>query len=134
MEQINAGWAWEMAFSKNKFVFSNCEKYTVLWAKKICWAICFHLYSPKARFWKDKFSQQNFKKISWQLHLCKLLLYIKFTFSWTWTFQKKISQVIYHITWDYHETFSITDNYRFTYTLANVFIFNIWTLIISCIY
>ena len=39
-EQINnAGWTWEIVVSDNKFVFSNCEKYTVLWAR---W---FHIYS-----------------------------------------------------------------------------------------
>ena len=29
--------------------------------------LCFHFYSPKRRLWKDKFSQQHFRKISWTL-------------------------------------------------------------------
>ena len=38
-EQINASWAWETIVSEKKFVFSNCEKYTILWASKICSAV-----------------------------------------------------------------------------------------------
>ena len=34
LEQANAGWAWEKVVSDNKFVFSNCKKYNVLWAGK----------------------------------------------------------------------------------------------------
>ena len=45
-----------MVVSDNIFVFSNCDKYIVLWAEKICWAICFHRYSPNIRLKKDKFS------------------------------------------------------------------------------
>ena len=63
-EQINGVWAWEMVVSDNKFVLSCLEKYVVLWAGKICWAIDFHLYSPNISLQKDKFSQQHFKKIS----------------------------------------------------------------------
>ena len=63
-EQINACWASGTVVSDNKFVFSNCEKYIVLWAGKICWAIWFHLYSPNIRLEKDEFSRQHFKKIS----------------------------------------------------------------------
>ena len=55
-KQINAGWAWETAVLDRKFVSNNCEKYTVLWSGKICWAICLHLYLPHLRLWKDKFS------------------------------------------------------------------------------
>ena len=60
-QQKNAGWAWESVVSDKKIVFSNCEKYIVLWARKVCWAICFHLYSPNISLQKDKFSQQHFK-------------------------------------------------------------------------
>ena len=31
-EQVNAGWAWETIVSENKFVFSDCGIYNVLWA------------------------------------------------------------------------------------------------------
>ena len=34
-EQVNAACAWETAVSDNKFVFSNCEKYFIQWARKI---------------------------------------------------------------------------------------------------
>ena len=40
-KQTKAGWVWEMVVSDNKFVFSNCKKYTVQVAGKICWARCF---------------------------------------------------------------------------------------------
>ena len=33
---------WETLVSDNKFVFINCGKYIVLWAGKICWALCCH--------------------------------------------------------------------------------------------
>ena len=36
----------KLLVSDNKFAFSNCQKYTVLWAGKICWATCFHIHSP----------------------------------------------------------------------------------------
>ena len=55
---------WEDIVLDNKFVFCNCEKYVVLWAGKVCWATHFHLYSPKTRLWKEKFSRQPFKNIS----------------------------------------------------------------------
>ena len=42
-------------------VFSNWEKYIVLWAGKTYLAICFH---SCPRLQKDKFSQWHFKKIS----------------------------------------------------------------------
>ena len=48
----------------DKFVFSCFEKYIVLLAGKICWAIGFHLYSLNIRLQKDKFSRHHFKKIS----------------------------------------------------------------------
>ena len=38
--------------------------YGLGWPGKICWAICFHLYSPNIRFLKDKFSWQHSKKVS----------------------------------------------------------------------
>ena len=44
----------EKLVSDNKLVFSNCEKYIVLWAGKICWVTCFHHYSPKIRLQKGK--------------------------------------------------------------------------------
>ena len=34
-EQINAGWVREIEVSDNKFVFSNCVIYNVLWGGKI---------------------------------------------------------------------------------------------------
>ena len=43
--------------------FQNCENIS-LWAGKICWAKFFHPYSSKIRLWKNKFSQQCFKKIT----------------------------------------------------------------------
>ena len=46
-----------------KIVFSNIEKYyIVLWAWRICWAICFYLYSPTLSLRKNTFSRQHFKK------------------------------------------------------------------------
>ena len=63
-EQVNAGWTSETVVSDRKFVASNCEKYIVLWAGKICWAIYFHLYSRNLSLRKDKFSKQHLKKIS----------------------------------------------------------------------
>ena len=43
-------------------MFSVTEKDNFLWAGEICWAACFHLYSPKIRLWKDKpCSQENSK-------------------------------------------------------------------------
>ena len=40
-KQINVVWVWETLVS-DRFVFINCEKYIVLRAVKICWAMCFH--------------------------------------------------------------------------------------------
>ena len=60
--RINAGWTLETIVLGNKFVLSNCEKYIVQWARKICWATCFHPDSPNIRL--DQFSQQLFKKLS----------------------------------------------------------------------
>ena len=34
-QQIDVVWSCDILVSDNKFVFSNCEKYTVLWAGKI---------------------------------------------------------------------------------------------------
>ena len=34
-QQIDVAWSCDILVSDNKFVFSNCEKYTVLWAGKI---------------------------------------------------------------------------------------------------
>ena len=62
--RTNADWVWEYIVSDNKFVFSNYEKYIVLWAGKICWSTCFHLCSLKIRLWKDYISRQHLKKIS----------------------------------------------------------------------
>ena len=36
--------------------------YSVPWAGTICWATCFHPYSPNVRLRKDNFSRQHFKK------------------------------------------------------------------------
>ena len=52
-----------MVVLDNKFVFSNCEKYVVVRAGKICWATCFQLYSPTISLRKDKFSRRYFEKI-----------------------------------------------------------------------
>ena len=38
-------------------VFSNCEKYIVLWDGKICWTKCFHPHSLKVRLRKYIFSR-----------------------------------------------------------------------------
>ena len=46
LEQINAGWAWEIIASDNKFAFSNYEKYIVLWAAEIYWATNCCSYLP----------------------------------------------------------------------------------------
>ena len=35
----------------------------VLWVRKICWAICFHLHSPDISLQKNKFLGRHFKKI-----------------------------------------------------------------------
>ena len=56
-----------------KYVSSNCEKHIVLWARKICWPICFHPYSDKLRLRKDEFSRQQFRKISQTLYAHVLL-------------------------------------------------------------
>ena len=74
-EQINAGWACEMA--GRKFLPSNCEKYIVLWAGEIYWRICFYVYSPNLRLRKDKFSWHHFRKISRTLYAHVLLRYTK---------------------------------------------------------
>ena len=37
-KQINDDWAWKIVVSGNTFVFNDCEKCTVLWAGKNCWA------------------------------------------------------------------------------------------------
>ena len=50
---LNPGWIWVL----------------VLWPGKIYWAKCFYPYSPKIRLRKDKFSQQDLKKISRTLQL-----------------------------------------------------------------
>ena len=65
-KQINAGWAWEMVVSGNKFVFSNCEIYIIVWVGKIFCTVCLylHLYSCKIKLLRDTFSWQHFKKIS----------------------------------------------------------------------
>ena len=46
------------------YIFSNSEKYIVLWAGKICWSTCFNLCSLKIRLPKDYISWQHLKKIS----------------------------------------------------------------------
>ena len=40
-EQTDGGWVWETVVSDNKFVFSNCKNYIVLWAGKFCQAMHF---------------------------------------------------------------------------------------------
>ena len=40
-----------------------------VWAWKICWATCFHIYSPDISLQKDKFSQNGFGKIIWTLSI-----------------------------------------------------------------
>ena len=60
---INVGWAWETIFS-DKFIFSNWQKYIVLWTEEICEPTYFHSFSPNLGLGKDKFSWQHFKKIS----------------------------------------------------------------------
>ena len=50
------GWTWETIVSCNKFLFSNCGKYIVLWTENICQATCFHPYSPNISLQKDTFS------------------------------------------------------------------------------
>ena len=67
---LNAGWIWGCIVLDNKLVFSNFGKYIILWARKTCWNICFHPYSPNLRLWKDKFSWQCFQKISRTLSIC----------------------------------------------------------------
>ena len=49
--QINVGWAWEFIVSDNKFLFSNLEKFIILWAGEVCWATYFHSFSPNIRLW-----------------------------------------------------------------------------------
>ena len=48
--------------SGNEFVFSNCEKYTVLWADQICWSTCFYSYSLKIRLRKVSSHDSVLKK------------------------------------------------------------------------
>ena len=57
-------WSREIIVSDKEFAFSNCQKYIVLWPGEIYWATSFHSYLPNIRLRKDKFSRQNFKKIS----------------------------------------------------------------------
>ena len=87
-EQINAVWDWETVVSDNKFVFSNSEKYIVLWAG----GICFHLYSPNIRLQKNKFLWQHSKKISRTLESVKNF---PFWFYWTlpWYFRILLSLI-----------------------------------------
>ena len=58
-------WIWKTIVSDNKYVFSNCGKYIVLWAGEISFATCFYPHSPKIRLWKDKYSWWHCQKISW---------------------------------------------------------------------
>ena len=44
-EQINVCWACEM-LADNKVIFGNSEKQIVLWAARMCWAICFIFIHP----------------------------------------------------------------------------------------
>ena len=51
------------------FIISQWICFQQLWeiylpmGREICWAACFHPYSPKIRLWKDNFSRQPIKKI-----------------------------------------------------------------------
>ena len=60
---LNQNKCYETLISDSKFVFNNFDKCIILSAGKICWATCFHLYSPNIKFQNDTFSRQYFKKV-----------------------------------------------------------------------
>ena len=68
LEQANAGWAWEKVVSDNKFVFSNCKKYNVLWAGKFV-----RLYF--LRLQKDQVSRRHFRNVSQTLNLIDVFMF-----------------------------------------------------------
>ena len=59
LKKINAGWAWETKVSDNKFISSNCGKYIVPRAEKICWATCFRPYLHPASSYLLKVKNRN---------------------------------------------------------------------------
>ena len=67
-EQTNAGWDEETVVSGNKPVFSNCKKYIVVWAGKICQAIFLRLQN-------DKVSRRQFKNINQTLNLIDFFMF-----------------------------------------------------------
>ena len=67
-EQTNAGWDEETVLSDNKPVFSNCEKYIVVWAGKICQAIFLRLQN-------DKVSRRQFKNINRTVNLIDFFMF-----------------------------------------------------------
>ena len=82
----------ERQFQTINLFFSNFEKYIVLWERKICRAINFYLYSPNLRFLKDKFSRQQFKKISQTLttEASKIRSSRSRSYSLKWAFPKRV--------------------------------------------
>ena len=60
--------------------FQNYQKSIFLYAGKICWAKCFHTYSPKIRLRNNNFSRQRLKKISqtlnWKLVMACCILHL----------------------------------------------------------
>ena len=82
----------ERQFQTINLFFSNFEKYIVLWERKICCAINFYLYSPNLRFLKDKFSRQQFKKISQTLttEASKIRSSRSRSYSLKWAFPKRV--------------------------------------------
>ena len=97
---------WDIVVSDKKFVFSNYEKDIVLLAWMtgvIYWTICFYLYSPNIRLWRDKFSGQHFRKISWTLlQFPFLVTYSKIKFFVLFCFfvvlgRKRISSVLFEL-------------------------------------
>ena len=82
----------ERQFQTINLFFSNFEKYIVLWERKICRAINFYLYSPNLRFLKNKFSRQQFKKISQTLttEASKIRSSRSRSYSLKWAFPKRV--------------------------------------------
>ena len=75
---------WENIVLDNKFVFSNCEKYIVLWAGKVRWATRFHLYS---RLRKGYFSRQPFRNLSRTLGFYMMGSWVLYRFIWILHFE-----------------------------------------------
>ena len=91
--KVNTFWVWEYIVSDNQFVFSNCEKYILLWVGKFCWVTFSSIltqnkvakgYLLMTALQKDKSNPVN-PALLWAI-----MIFFKFMVSCEWAIQEKI--------------------------------------------